>query len=115
MAAENIIVGSCYTWYATIKKNSAAAPTTFAAWNLSSPSTATITVNFIKPAGTRVSGTAAIVVAADGTADFTNLAATFDVAGTWAVSWKVVQGSVVMESKQRTFTVYASAAAATAA
>lgn len=110
MPAQPIVVGGTYQWYATISKNTAAAPTTFTAWNLTG---ATITVTFIPPnAGTAKHYSASIVVAADGTVSYTNVVGTFDVAGTWLISWKVSQSGVILESRQSSFQVYPSAAAA---
>ena len=109
MAVQPPVLGSQYEWYATITKNSAAAPTTYSAWDLTG---ATITLSFVAPSKAKKHYTATIDVAANGTVYYVNPASTFDEEGIWSRSWKVSQGGVVIESRELTFSVYASAAAA---
>lgn len=109
---EPVILGGTYTWYEQFNQNTVLTPLIFGIWNLGSPSTAVITLTFISPAGVKKTLTAAIVVAASGTASVTNAASHFDEEGDWQYAWKVVQGAVVLEGLPRIVTVGPSLSAA---
>lgn len=109
MAVGPVVVGSTYKWSPTFLKDGAICDLTGA----------TITVNFLDPAGVVHSFALSIISAAAGTAFYTNLTTLFTTTGMsgtreaqWYRSYKVVVGSVTLESRGIPFMVYQSIAGA---
>lgn len=108
MNPEPVVVGGTYEWYATIYKNIVTAPGIYPVWDLTG---ATIMLTFVSPLLVKTQYTATIDVAANGTVYYTNPAGLFTAAGFWSRSWKISQSGIILESKARTFEVFASMAA----
>ncbi len=107
---ERPVVGGTYEWLLIASVNSEAAPTVFGLWDLNADSAA-VTIHFTPPTGASTHASATLI-AATGKAKYINAAGLLNVAGDWLVSWKIVVGTKVLETQQKTVKVYASGAAA---
>ena len=109
MVHEPVVIGGTYDWFLNPAQiNTQAAPSVFGVWDLTS---ATVTISFINPSGDGTQFSATVLSATAGTAHYINLAALFNTAGDWGVSWKVSKSGTILETAIVYFKVYASGAA----
>ncbi len=109
MAQQPVVIGGTYDWFLNPALiNTEAAPSVFGIWDITS---ATITITFIAPDGTKFHFTGTVVSGSAGQARYINATTLFTVEGQWGVSWKVSLSGTVLESAIVYFPVLKSGAA----
>lgn len=93
--STTLVIGSTYRFRLTATKDGTT-------WDLT---TATVVLYLKKPDGTVLTKSASILSGPAGTAYFDCATTDLDTAGLWSRSWKVTDGSVVVESEPVLFLV----------